>query len=394
MAQKKDYYELLGVGRTATVDEIKKQYRKLAMQYHPDRNPGDKNAEEMFKAVSEAYEVLSDANKRAQYDRFGHDGLRSTFGPNGFDFSRDFTHAEDLQDILNSIFGQGGGGLEDFFGGGRRRSRTGPQQGADLRFDLEVDLEEAVFGSRREITYPVSEECEKCGGSGVAPGQKRETCRQCGGRGAIISGGGFFQVRQTCPICGGTGSIITKPCAECRGAARIKVEKRLMLKIVKGVETGSRLRLSGKGDGGVRGGPPGDLYVVIQVRKHPLFERQGDDLFCEMPVSFDVATLGGDVEVPTVDGFAKIKLAPGTPNGKVLRLKSKGIPNVEGYGRGDLHVRVVVEVPDELDSRQKKLVKELQSVLSESNHPVQREFRKQAQEFLARKETIEKEREG
>ncbi len=391
MASKRDYYELLGIGREASTDEIKKQFRKQAMQYHPDRNPDDKKAEEMFKQISEAYEVLSDPDKKAQYDRFGHDGLRASFGPGGFDFSRDFTHSADLQDILGSIFGEGGGFFDDFLGGGRRRSRTGPQQGADLRFDLEIDLEEAVYGSKREITYPVGEECGKCNGSGVAQGSHRETCRQCGGRGAIISGGGFFQVRQTCPICGGAGTIVTQPCKECQGNGRMKVQRRIVLKIMKGVETGSRLRLSGKGDGGMRGGPPGDLYVVIQVRKHELFERRGDDLFCETPVPFDIAALGGDIEIPTVDGFANLKLAAGTPTGKVFRLRGKGIPNIEGYGSGDLHVRVVAEVPDKLDSKQKKAMKDLSTVLNDSNYPAKAAFRTQAESFYARKEALKKE---
>jgi molecular chaperone DnaJ len=345
----------------------------------------------MFKQISEAYEVLSDPAKKAQYDRFGHDGLRSSFGPGGFDFSRDFTHSADLQDILGSIFGEGGGFFDDFLGGGRRRSRTGPQQGADLRFDLEIDLEEAVYGSKREITYPVGEECGKCNGSGVAQGSHRETCRQCGGRGAIISGGGFFQVRQTCPICSGAGTIITQPCRDCQGNGRVKVQRRIVLKIMKGVETGSRLRLSGKGDGGVRGGPPGDLYVVIQVRQHELFERRGDDLYCEVPVPFDIASLGGEIEIPTVDGFANLKLASGTPTGKVFRLRGKGIPNIEGYGSGDLHVRVVAEVPDKLDSRQKKAMKDLSVVLDESNYPAKAAFKKQVDTFYARKEALKKE---
>jgi molecular chaperone DnaJ len=391
VAAKKDYYELLGVGRSASVDEIKKQFRKLAMQYHPDRNPGDKSAEEMFKQVSEAYEVLSDPDKRAQYDRFGHEGLKSTFGPGGFDFSRDFTHASDLQDILGSLFGEGSSFFDDFLGGGRRRSRSGPQQGADLRFDLEIDLEEAVYGSKREITYPVTEECGKCNGSGVAEGSHRETCRQCGGKGAIIAGGGFFQVRQTCPVCGGSGTLITKPCADCQGSGRMRAQRRIVLKIMKGVETGSRLRLAGKGEGGAKNGPAGDLYVVIQVRGHELFERRGDDLFCEVPVPFDVAALGGEIDVPTVDGFAALKIAPGTTTGKVFRLRGKGIPNIEGYGRGDLHVRVIAEVPDKLDSKQKKLIKDLAGALNESNYPDRQALKEKAESFYARRDALAKE---
>ncbi len=261
MASKQDYYDLLGVSRSASQDELKKAYRKLAMKYHPDRNQGDKESEAKFKEVSEAYEVLSDAKKRQQYDQFGHDGLKSSFGPGGFDFGRDFTHGADLQDILGSIFGGGGGIFDDFFGGGRRRSSRpgGPQPGADLRFDIEIDFEEAAFGSEREITLPLSVQCDDCTGTGVTPGSKRETCRQCGGAGSVISGGGFFQVRQTCPVCGGQGSLVTNPCVKCSGSGRVKTSKRITLKIPRGVETGSRLRLAGKGEGGIRGGPAGDL---------------------------------------------------------------------------------------------------------------------------------------
>ena len=388
MAAKKDYYELLGVARSASPDEIKKVYRKLAMKHHPDRNPGDKTAEAMFKEISEAYEVLSDPSKREQYDRFGHEGLRSAFGPGGFDFSRDFTHASDLQDILGSIFGEGGGFFEEIFGGGRRRSRTGPQGGSDLRFDLEIDLEEAIFGSEREITLPITEECAACHGAGVASGSTRENCKHCGGRGAILSGGGFFQVRQTCPICGGVGSIVTHPCSACGGSGREKTRKRLTLRIPRGVETGSRLRLSGKGEGGARGGPPGDLYVILHVREHGLFRRHGDDLVCEVPLPFDVAALGGEIDVPTIDGYAKLKIAPGTETGKVFRLRGKGVPNVDGCRQGDLHVQVVVEVPVKLTSRQKKAIREFVEDAQTDNYPYSRQFGQKVQAFYERKKSM------
>jgi molecular chaperone DnaJ len=381
----------LGVSRTSSEDEIKKAYRKLAMKYHPDRNPGDKKAEEKFKEISESYEVLSDPAKRQQYDRFGHDGLKSAFGPGGFDFSRDFTHGADLEDILGSLFGEGGGFFDGIFGGGGgRRSRTGPQRGADLRFDLEIDLEECAFGSEREITFPVAEECDTCKGSGVESGTRTETCKHCGGRGAVVSGGGFFQVRQTCPVCGGAGSIVPHPCPACQGSGRTKARKRLALRIPRGVETGSRLRLAGKGEAGGRGGPPGDLYVVLHVKKHDLFERQGDDLFCEVPVFFETAALGGDVQIPTLDGYAKLKLAPGTENGKTFRLRGKGIENVEGYGRGDLHVRIVVEVPTKLDAKQKKLLKELEESRSADSYPLAKRLDQQAEAFYQRKEAMNK----
>jgi len=389
VAAKQDYYELLGVARTATPDEIKKAYRKLAMKYHPDRNPDDKEAEARFKEVSEAYEVLSDAKKRRQYDQFGHEGMKSTFGPGGFDFSRDFTHMSDLQDVLGSLFGGGGGGLfDEFFGGGGRRRgarRDGPQGGADLRFDLEIDFEEAAFGSERDVTLPLSVECETCSGSGVAAGHRREPCRQCGGSGAVVSGGGFFQVRQTCPVCQGAGTMVTHPCEKCQGAGRVKTRKRLTLRIPQGVETGSRMRLSGKGEGGSRGGPAGDLYVVIHVRPHPLFERREDDLYCKLPVPFHILALGGDVQVPTLDGYAKLKVAPGTDTGKVFRLRRKGMPSVDGFGRGDLHVQVVAEVPGHLNARQKKALKAFSDETNDANYPAARRATEQAREFLDRK---------
>ena len=389
MASKIDYYELLGVGRDASADEVKKAYRRLAMKFHPDRNPDDKEAEAKFKDVSEAYEVLSDTGKRQQYDRFGHDGLKSAFGPGGFNFSRDFTHMSDLQDVLGSIFGEGGGIFDSLFGGGRRRSTTGPQRGSDLRFDLEIDFEEAAFGSEREITLPLSKECGKCDGSGLAPGTHRETCRQCGGRGAVISGGGFFQVRETCPICGGSGRVVTNPCPTCDGSGRVKARRKLTLRIPKGVETGSRLRMAGKGEGGLRGGPAGDLYVVLRVREHAIFHRRGEDLICEVPISYETATLGGDVQVPTMDGYAKLKLSAGTESGKVFRLRGKGMPSVNGYGHGDLHVRVIVEVPVKLNGRQKKLVKDLREMTAESNYPSARRFREEVDKFYERREAME-----
>lgn len=388
MATKSDYYELLGTTRSASAEEIKKAYRKAALKYHPDRNPGDKEAEEKFKEISEAYEVLSDPAKKQQYDQFGHDGLKSTFGPGGFDFARDFTHMGDLQDILGSIFGERGGIFDDFFGTGRRRSRTGPQRGSDLRFDLEIDFEEAAFGSHRDIAIPTTKECDTCSGSGVAPGASRETCRHCGGRGSVVAGGGFFQVRQMCPVCGGSGTVVTDPCRSCRGSGRVKTRNRITLKIPRGVETGSRLRLSGKGEGGARGGPAGDLYVVIQVRPHDVFDRQGDDLYCEMPVPFEIAAVGGDIQVPTLDGYARLKLAPGTESGKVFRLRGKGMHNVEGYGRGSLHVRVAPEVPAKLSSAQKKMLKEFSGTVAETNYPGEAGFSKKIQAFFERRDAM------
>lgn len=389
MAAKRDYYEVLGVDRKAVSDEIKKAYRRLAMQWHPDRNPGKTEAESRFKEISEAYEVLSDPGKREQYDQFGHDGLKSAFGPGGFDFARDFTHYSDLQDILGSLFGDSGGVFDGFFGG-TRAARTESQQGADLRFELEIDFEEAVFGSEREIVLPLSEDCGTCRGSGAEPGSRRETCRQCGGRGVLVSASGFFQVRQTCPVCGGAGTMIAKPCRECHGSGRVKTRKRLTLKIPAGVETGSRLRLAGKGEGGERGGPAGDLYVILHVRPHDLFQRKGEDLYCEVPVSVDVAALGGEVEVPTLDGFASLKIAPGTESGRVFRLRGKGVPRLEDYGRGDLHVRVVVEVPADLNMQQKRLMKTLREDMSESNYPGYSRLHARAEALYRRKKEMGK----
>ena len=368
MSNKRDYYELLGVQRNASADEIKKAYRKMAMKYHPDRNAGNDEAAEKFKEVSEAYEVLSDPAKRQRYDQFGHDGVKSAFGPGGFDFNRDFSHSADFQDIFSSLFGGGGGGIfSEMFGGGagaRRRSRDGAQRGADLRFDLEIDLEEAIFGVERNIELPVSEPCGECNGSGAAKGSSRETCRQCDGHGSIVSNGGFIQFQQTCPVCRGEGTIIRTPCRKCNGAGRIKVRRSLALRIPPGVETGSRLRVTGKGEGGLRGGPSGDLYVVLHVRDHEIFERQGEDLACTVLVSPDIAALGGDVPVPTPDGLAMLKLPQGTPNGKVFRLRGKGIKNVRSHVHGDLLCHVVVETPVKLTDRQKELLREFEEISS------------------------------
>jgi molecular chaperone DnaJ len=395
MATKRDYYELLGVQRNATEDEIKKAYRKMAMKYHPDRNPNNTEAAEKFKEVSEAYEVLSDASKRQRYDQYGHDGLKSAFGPGGFDFGRDFSHSGDFQDIFSSLFGGGGGGggggiFGDMFGGGgqRRRSRDGSQRGADLRFDLEIDLEEAIFGVERNIDLPVTEACGDCNGTGAAKGSSRETCRQCGGQGSVVSNGGFIQFQQTCPVCRGEGTIIRTPCKKCNGAGRVKVRRNLSLRIPAGVETGSRLRVSGKGEGGVRGGPAGDLYVILHVRDHDIFERQGEDLACTVPVSPDVAALGGDLPVPTPDGLATLKLPHSTPNGKVFRLRGKGVPSLNGGGAGDLHVRISIEVPAHLSSNQKRLLQSFAESCDPSNYPETTQMHKQAEAFMARREAL------
>lgn len=389
MATKHDYYEILNVPRTAGEEEIKKAYRKLALQHHPDRNPGNKAAEEKFKELSEAYEVLSDPEKRKLYDQYGHAGLKSTFGPGGFDFTRDFTHSADLRDIFGDLFGGAGGMFEEFFGRGSRArgaaDRSGATRGADLRFDLEIDFEASVFGQEQEITLPISEACSTCSGSGSEPGHRKETCRRCNGQGVVVTASGFFHVQQDCPACDGRGEMITHPCRACRGTGLVRNRKRLSIKIPAGVETGSRLRLSGRGEGGLSGGPSGDLYVVLHVRPHSLFQRQGNDLFCEVPVPLDVALLGGEVHTPTLEGWASLKLAPGTESGKLFRLRGKGVPGLGGEEPGDLHVRIVVEIPKGLSGAQKNKLNEFIATCTPNQYPQRREFQRQAEAFLTRR---------
>lgn len=385
MATKGDYYEVLNVRRNASDDEIKKAYRKLALQHHPDRNTGNKAAEEKFKVLSEAYEVLNDPQKRRQYDQFGHAGLKSSFGPGGFNFSRDFTHGADLHDIFSDLFGGTGSMFEEF--GGHRGAADGSRaaRGADLRFDLEIDFEASVFGAEHEITLPISEACPTCNGMGSEAGHRKETCRHCNGHGVVIMASGFFHVQQDCPSCDGRGEIITHPCRACRGTGLVKNRKQLMLKIPPGVETGSRLRLSGRGEGGAQGAPAGDLYVILHVQSHSLFQRQGRDLFCEVPIPLDVALRGGEIQVPTIEGWASLKLAPGTENGKLFRLHDKGVPELGPEGPGDLHVRVVVEVPKNLSSVQKRKLKEFMDTCAADQYPGRNQFKKHAEEFMERR---------
>jgi len=382
---KKDYYELLGVQKGANADEIKKAYRQKAMQHHPDKNPGDKTAEEKFKEVSEAYEVLSDDQKRAAYDRYGHDGVK--FGPGGFDFGRDFSHGADLSDLLGQIFGSmfGGGG-----GHGQRRGHNpnGAQNGADLRYGLEIDLEDALFGAQKEITIPIERDCAKCGGTGAAEGTKRETCKRCGGSGVVVSGGGFFQMQQNCPECRGQGSVVKTPCRECGGSGRRKEKNTILLRVPKGADTGMRVRVAGKGMGGTRGGAPGDLYVEFSIRENKLFERTGDDLLCHAPVPPDTAALGGEVNVPTPDGYTKLKVQPGTRNGAMFRLRGKGSPMANGRGAGDLIVEVVLETPAALNPRQKKALEEFRAAFEERSYPLGGAFKSDADKFFARKAAV------
>ncbi|MBW1988082.1 MAG: molecular chaperone DnaJ [Deltaproteobacteria bacterium] len=347
MATKRCYYEILGVERTATEAEIKAAYRKLALRYHPDRNPDDPEAEEKFKECAEAYEVLRDPEKRRIYDAHGHEGL------SGAGFSG-FSGFEDIFSSFGDIF-------EEFFGfGGRRRSRGGTrvQRGADLRYDLTLEFVEAAFGTEREIEVTKRETCKTCGGSGCAPGTHPEACRYCGGTGQIARTEGFFTMRTTCPYCRGAGTTISDPCPDCRGTGLLSVKKTVAVRIPPGVDNGSRLRLTGEGEGGVNGGPPGDLYVFIQVKAHDFFLRDGDNVVCQIPVSFVQAALGDEITVPTLSGETTLKIKKGTQPGDVYTLRGEGIPSLKGRGRGDQLVQVLVKTPTGLSKKQEELLRE------------------------------------
>lgn len=344
---KRDYYEVLGVARDASAAEIKKAYRRLAMKYHPDRNPGDKAAEAHFKEAKQAYEILSDEQKRAAYNQFGHAGVDAAMG-GGAGRAGGFGAGDAFSDIFGEVFG-------DIFGGGRR-GRGGVFRGADLRYELTLDLEQAVFGTTTNITIPAVVVCDTCGGSGARPGTQPVTCRRCDGAGSLRVSQGFFSIQQTCPNCQGSGRVIEKPCLTCQGHGRVSKNKTLAVKVPAGVDDGDRIRLAGEGEIGQSGGPPGDLYVEIRVRPHAIFERQGADLSCVVPISYATATLGGSLEVPTLEGEVTLKIPPETQSGKVFRLRGKGIRPVRGDTRGDLYCRVEVEVPVNLTAEQKKLL--------------------------------------
>jgi molecular chaperone DnaJ len=349
---RRDYYEILGIARTASVAEIKTAYRKLAMKFHPDRNPGDHAAEEKFKEAAEAYAILADAEKRSLYDRFGHAGVKSSGGGPGFDPSV-FQEFGDFADILGNMFGFG-----DLFGGGGRR-RGGPQRGADLRYDLEITFEESARGAETAIQIPRQETCETCHGSGSAAGSQASTCPQCHGQGQVRFQQGFFTVARTCPQCRGAGKVITRPCPSCRGAGRVSKERKITVKIPPGIATGQQLRLQGEGEAGSAGGPPGHLYVVVHVQEHAFFRRDGVNLFCEIAVNFTTLALGGDIQVPTLDGPETVKVPEGTQTGTTLRLRGKGMPDVSGRGRGDLFATVQVKTPKKLTRDQRKLLEQL-----------------------------------
>ena len=384
MAEKRDYYEILGVDRSASAEAIKKAYRKVAMKYHPDKNPGDQVAEDKFKEASEAYEVLSDAEKKQRYDQFGH----QAFGPGSGGFGGGF---HDASDIFEQVFG-GGFNINDLFGGGGGRSRGGAARGADLRYDLEVDFEEAALGSSRTLTLPVSTPCTACSGSGAEPGTSKQTCPTCGGRGQVSSGGGFIQFSQTCPTCGGTGEIIPTPCRVCNGTGYIKERTKVKLKIPAGVESGSRQRLAGKGEAGARGGSAGDLFIVFHVQDHAFFRRNNLDILLEVPVPFHIAMLGGDIQVPTLHGDARLKIPAGTQNGKLFRLRGQGIQDqAHGHGKGDQHVMVNIEVPAKLSGKEKKAMEKLISSLHENHFEETVKLQKETKKFYERKRKLDTE---
>ena len=373
---KRDYYEILGVQRNAADEEIKKAYRKLAVKYHPDKNPGDKTAEEQFKELGEAYEVLSDSQKRSLYDQYGH----SAFDRRSGGFARGGFH--DPFEVFREVFGGGGGSIfEDLFGGGRQ-DPTQPQRGDDLRYDMEITFEEAAHGCEKEVAVTKPERCEECHGSGAEAGSKAKTCPTCSGRGQVITSRGIFSIAQTCPHCQGAGRIIDKPCKVCRGAGRRERTSKIKLRIPAGVDTGSRLRSSGNGEAGLRGGPSGDLYVVLHVRPHEIFQRDGDDLLCEVPISFIQAALGAEIQVPTLDGKASLKVPAGTQPGTMVRLTGKGVKNIPGYGFGDLHVRINVEVPTHLSATQKAKLQEFADLCNGNESPLRQSFFQKAKNLF------------
>lgn len=378
MTTKRDYYEILSVERTASGEEIKRAYRKLAVKFHPDKNPNDPHAEEKFKELGEAYDVLMDEQKRAAYDRYGHAAFaQGGRGPGG--------GFHDPFDIFREVFsGAGGAGgiFESFFGGGGGMEADGSQRGSDLRYDMQISLEEAAFGVEKEIEVRKLGTCDKCEGTGASPGSRAVTCPTCRGRGQVVSARGFFQVSQTCPQCRGLGEVIEKPCPLCSGEGRVDKTSRIKIKVPAGIAHGSRLRSSGNGEAGVRGGEQGDLYIVIHVKEHPVFQREDDNLFCEVPISFATAALGGEVPVPTLEGKASLRVPAGTQSGQSFRLRGKGVAHVNSRERGDLYAKLLVEVPSHLNGEQRQKLEEFAALCGEDNTPLHRTFFERAKEFF------------
>jgi len=363
---KRCYYEVLQVTRTVEFEEIKKSYRKLAVKHHPDKNPGDITAEERFREIAEAYDILSDPEKRAAYDRYGHSAFQGGMGAGG-------SGAHDPFDLFREMFGASGGGggiFDHFFGGGGGQEG----RGSDLRYDLRISLEEAFSGCEKEIELRKLDACDDCGGSGAAKGAKVSTCSLCRGRGQVVASRGFFQVAQPCPQCHGAGQTIDKPCKGCRGEGRAEKTSRIKLTIPAGIDEGSRLRSSGGGEAGSRGGGSGDLYVVIHLKEHAIFSRDGTDLHCRMPIPFVTAALGGEIEVPTLAGTVKMKIPAGTQGGSDFRVKGQGMPRLQSHAKGDLHVKLEVEVPTKLDDSQRKALEAFAELCGDHNTPLHRSF--------------------
>jgi molecular chaperone DnaJ len=378
MTTKRDYYEVLGVERNAPADQIKKAYRKLAVKFHPDKNPGDDEAEERFKELGEAYDVLMDAEKRAAYDRYGHAAFAQGRGPGGGGGG-----FHDPFDLFREVFGASGGGgggiFDQFFGGGERGGRS---RGSDLRYDLQITLEEAATGCEKEIEIRKLDRCDDCHGSGARAGSKAVTCPVCRGSGQVVASRGFFQVAQTCPQCRGTGQVIDQPCHTCGGEGRHEKTSRIKLRIPSGVDEGARLRSSGSGEAGLRGAPSGDLYVVIHIAEHRIFSRDGHDLHCEVPLPFPTAALGGEIRVPTLTGPIDLKIPHGTQSGSVFRVRHQGMPVLQSSQRGDLFIRVEVEVPTKLNSEQKKKLEEFSALCGDDNNPRHQSFYERLKEFF------------
>lgn len=379
MSRKRDYYEILGVDRSVSEEDLKRAYRKLAVKYHPDKNPDDHSAEEKFKEVGEAYEVLSDASKRAAYDRYGHaafqGGMGGGGGGGGF---------HDPFEVFREVFSGGGGGgiFEQFFGGGSGVDSSGRQRGSDLRYDLQITLEEAARGCEKEIEIRKLDACDPCSGSGAQKGSKAVACPTCRGRGQVVVSRGFFQVAQTCPACHGTGRIIEKPCHSCQGEGRVEKTSRVKIKIPAGIDSESRLRSTGGGEAGLRGGGSGDLYVVVHIKEHEVFTRNGMDLNCEVPIPFTTAALGGEIRVPTLDGAVSLKIPAGTQGGSTFRIRGLGMPALQGTAKGDILTYVQVEVPTRLDSEQRDMLQKFAELCGEENNPIHKSFYDRVKSFF------------